>query len=326
MFLDNLRRKTLKTNPTPEVARHRRGLVRMAGYLSFTALVCSGISIRHARAEYSTHSIEFGKQMFELAQARSHDVTKIVFNGQSMYIGSSVTQDDPKTVLKRYEDYCKANPGQPSAASWADLQKNAIGLQDAPDSVKTGLIHVEEEDSSVVACFVKGPATKSTLQDAFTHFYMTGELGALGELRYVYTKRDPKTNTTHVLSAWTDSTFNMLSIAGDDDDHDVQGHDFPEVPRLPRSVRTLSAYADGTPYGINVYRTDESPAKVYAYFDQRMHDASWEVYDPQLTDGAARGYLKDGVVVTVTSSVLPDGHFVSVGLAGVSPHDKLGRN
>jgi hypothetical protein len=210
--------------------------------------------------------------------------------------------------------------------------------KDTPDDkkpalAKSGAIRVGGEDGKegAVMCFVKGEKSKPTTGESFNAFFKTGELGAIGDLRYVYTSRNEKSGKTLVLTAWTDSKFNLLEMIGDPD-KDCAGNDFPEIPRVPSSVRTISAHAEGTPYGINVYRTTDKPAETLAFFDREMHAKGWFTYDPEMNEkdhgGLGRAYMKDAVVVTLATSVQPEGNFVAVGLAGVSPNDdprKLGR-
>ena len=101
----------------PAKMKHVRGLARAFAYLAATALVFSAWSVKSARAEMKQQTLVLGRQMLELARASNHDVTPITFNGQKMYLGSSISTDAPQNVLDRYEAHCKANPGQP-AAGW----------------------------------------------------------------------------------------------------------------------------------------------------------------------------------------------------------------
>ena len=344
-------------NYSPEKAKHLRGMVRVAGFLSFTTLVCGVISIRHARAEYQDQTLVFGKQMLDLAKASNHEVTKIVFNGQSMHVGSSVTLDSPEQVLERYEEYCKANRGQSddeftnlskefesaspktkeqTAATFAaaagsvgaKVDTAAAAAADTPAIAKAGFVRSEgKQGEGAVICFAKGPKTKATTSEAFEAFMATGELGAFGELRYAYASKGPSGKTL-VLTAWTDSKFNLRDMVPEDGE-DAPGEDFAEIPRVPSSVRIMSAKAADMPYGVNVYRTTDSPTKTLEYFDGEMKKAGWFAYDPEMTEeehkGMGRAYMKNAVVVTLGSSVQSDGNYIAVGLSGVSADDKLGR-
>lgn len=340
---------------SPEKAKHLRGMVRVAGFLSCTTLVCGLISIRHARAELQDQTLVFGKQMLDLAKGSNHEITKIVFNGQAMHVGSSVTPESPEQVLRRYEEYCKENRAQ-NSDDFTDLEKEfekaspkvkeetaakvaevtnmaakidtAVPKADAPAIAKAGFVRAEgKEGEGAVVCFAKGSKSKATTTEAFESFMATGELGAFGELRYAYASKAPSGKTL-VLTAWTDSKFNLRDMVPEDGE-DAPGEDFAEIPRVPSSIRIMSAKAADMPYGVNVYRTTNSPTKTLEYFDGEMKKAGWFTYDPEMTEeehkGLGRAYMKNAVVVTLGTSVQPDGNYVAVGLSGVAADDKLGR-
>ena len=310
-----------RRSKSPEKMKHLRGLVRVFAYLSATMLVFGLFTMRRAKAEFKDHTLVLGRQMMELAKAQNHGVTKLKFNGQTMYLGNSTTEDSPSAVLDRYEGHCKANPGQPSAG-WEQLEKQTgKKADDAPAIVKSGVVRGGDDKEGTVVCFVRGPETKPTTQEAFTSLMQTGSLGSLGELRYAYVSKSEKSGKSLVLTAWTDSTFNLYDLIGDAD-KDSPGADFDGIPRVPSSIRTMSAYAEGTPYGVNVYRTSDAPSKVLAYYDKEMHERDWIVYDPELDEkehgAVGHAYLKEGVVLTLAITSEPEGNFVALGLAGAT--------
>ncbi len=336
------------TKTRADKAKHRRGLLRVLAYFSGVTLVCGVVSIRHARAEYQDQTLLFGRQMLDLAKAANHDVTKIIFNGQPVHVGTSVTQDSPESVLHRYEDYCKANIGQTD--DFRDLEKlgepagspkvtpdlsdpTIAALADKAAKVdqnalaKAGYMRSEgkEGGDGAVVCFVKGPKTKATTKDAFASFMSTGELGAIGELRYAYVSKAPSGKTL-VLTVWTDSTFNLRDMIPEEG-KDAPGEDFAEVPRLPGSSRVMSARAANMPYGVNVYKTNDAPTKALEFYDREMKAAGWFTYDPEMSEGEDKGlgraYMKNAVVVTLGTSKLPEGNFIAVGLSGVAPEDRF---
>ncbi len=320
-----------------EKAKRIRGLVRVWGYFSCVMAVCGVISIRHARAEYQDQTLQFGRQMVGLAKASNHEVTKVIFNGQPVHVGSSVTEDSAAHVLERYEEYCKSNPGQ-MGVDFTEIDKSgtvkplvkadepAAPNADMPAIAKAGYVRSGTDEEGAVICFVKGPKTKPTTGEAFQSFMSTGDLGAFGELRYAYASKGPSGKTL-VLTVWTDSAFNLRDMVPEDG-QDSPGEDFPEVPRVPNSTRVMAAKADGMPYGVNVYKTADSPSKTFDFFDREMKSKGWFAYDPEMTEaehkGQGRAYMKDAVVITLGTSVQPEGNFVAVGLAGVPADEKLG--
>lgn len=313
---------------SPEKKKHLKGLLRAAGYFGVLTVLCGYCSVRNARAEMQQQSLQLGRKMAALAGAHHHDVNRLVINGQPMFVGSSISADSPKQVLDRYEQLCKTNPGQPSAG-WTELVKENGGkpIESAPEVASSGVMRGGDETEGTVLCFVKGPETKATTREALTAFAETGELGALGQMRYVYSKKS-KSGKTLVLTAWTEEKFNLFDMMPENG-KDVPGDDFAEMPRVPASQRVLSARAEGKPYGVNVYKTSDAPEKTLAFFDVEMKKQGWFTYDPEMSEikdgGLGRAYLKDGVVVTLGTVHDQEGNFVSVGLSGVTGEDgKLG--
>lgn len=311
----------------PKQAKHVRGLVRAFAYLTCTAVVFSGLSLKSARAELHQQTLTIGRQMLELARSSNHEVTPIVFNGEKMYLASSVTEEPPSSVLNRYEDHCKANPGQP-LAGWKDMEarKGKPPIDDAEETSTAGLVRSGDDAEGSVVCFVRGPDTQATTEEAFKTFAATGELGAFGKLRYVYAKKGP-TGRTVILTAWTDEKFNLRHMMPKPNE-DVPGEDFPELPRVPSSTRAISARAQGMPYAVNIYKTTEPTSKVLAFYDKEMVALGYKGFDPELDekkDGTAgRSYVKDGVVLTIATHVEAAGNFVALGLAGVTPDNREG--
>ena len=104
---------------------------------------------------------------------------------------------------------------------------------------------------------------------------------------------------------------------------DAPGDDFPEVPRVPNAIRAISAHAEGMPYGVNIYKTTDLPAKTLAFYDGEMTRLGFKGFYPEMDEtkdcGQVRTYVKDGVVLTLATKRQPEGNFVLLGLAGASP-------
>ena len=302
--------------------KHVRGLLRAAGYLSVTMIAFSAYSIKAARAEMKQTSLSIGRDMLQFVQATHHSVTPISVNGQMMYMGSSVSDDPVDTILDKYDDACKKDPGQPHLG-WKDVplpnaKPGDPKLEDAPELVSKGVMRsgVEGREGSVL-CFMRGEETKPSTQEAWTSFMQTGELGALGKVRYAYAKKTDDGRTL-VLTAWTESKFNLNDMIPEEG-KDAPGTDFPQIPRVPNSFRALSAHAEGRPYGINIYKTTDAPAQTLAFYDKEMVSAGWRGVAPEMDpkEGTGHSYVKEGVVLTVGISQQKEGNFVALGLAGV---------
>lgn len=311
-----------------EKRKHLAGLARMFGYFSVLGIVCAGVSVRNARAEVGDKSIALGRQMLELANATQHDVTKVNLNGQPMFIGSSIGKDSVQGVLSRYEQHCKTNAAQ-SVESWKELggKTDEQKKEDVTGFTTSGLMRSGGDQEGTVICFVRSDQSKASAKEAFKSFTETGELGALGQLRYVYAKKTSKGNT-HVLTAWTTNKFNLNEILPKEGGGDVPGSDFGgDIPRINGSQRILSTMVEGTSFGVNVYRSDMAPKDVAKLYDTELTQKGWFALDAEIEakskDKATIGHLyeKNGVVLTLATNVQDGKTFTALGLAGVQPSD-----
>jgi hypothetical protein len=312
-------------------SKHLRGLARAGGYVAGLSLLLGAVQLRAAHAEVRNRTVELGRQMLQLAKATDHDVNKLTLNGQAMWLGSSQSRDSVSDILDRYQAECAKNGAQPPE-SWRELvaKNDANNEKNAPKAgLASGTLRGGDRDEGTVLCFTKGEGSKPTVKEALTSLAQTGELGALGNLRYVYAKKtDP--GATVVLTAWTDEKFNLIQLVPPEGT-EATGSDFPDLPRPPTSTRLMAAQVEGTPFGVNVYRSKQGPSKVVAFYDEEMVKRGWFALDPELAKQSPTGespsqaigrlYERDGVVLTLASN-LQDGDTVTgLGLAGVTSTD-----
>ena len=106
----------------------------------------------------------------------------------------------------------------------------------------------------------------------------------LGDVRYVHVTpkviKDHKTKTTRSVTAvqtvWTNGTFNIKALVGQDGKDSV-GSDFPSLPRPMNSVRRFTAEAVGQPYAARVYESKSPAAEVLTDYNDRMMKDDWVV-------------------------------------------------
>jgi hypothetical protein len=323
-----------------ERAEHKRGLVRVIGFLTVVGLVSAGFSIRAARAEVGNKSIIVGRQMMELADSASNsdksEISKIILNGQPVYMASSRTDDDPKTVLDRYKKHCEENRAQ-STELWRQLaDANAKEHKVAADSPAAqmaesgGTLAGGNDNEGTILCFVKAPETKPNLKEALATLAETGELNAVGLVRYAYVKKSEK--GSHVLAVWTNEKFNVKEFVPEGD-KDVPGYDFPDLPRPAESTRIFSIHMEGAPYGVNVYQSKAaSPEKVVQGYDEKLQPEGWFALDinskpmrssEALKGASARLYEKDGAILTLVSKPSEGMTVTALGMAGATAQDKF---
>jgi hypothetical protein len=303
--------------------------LRAGGYVAVLSLGLGAFQLRAAHAEVKNRTVELGRQMFQLANASHQDVNKLNMNGQVMWLGSSIAKDSVSSVLDRYEGECRKNSAQ-STESWRELAQKideSTAKKEETPLMATGVMRAGDSAEGTVLCFTKGEHSKPTVGEAFRSFADTGELGALGNLRYVYVKQSDHGRTV-VLTAWTDERFNLRDLVPADG-REAKGSDFGEIPRPPTSNRLLSAQVEGTPFGVNVYRSKQGPANVVGFYDDEMAKRGWMAIDPELdrqmakrgqenkTGAIGRLYEKNGVVLTLAANLDEGDTITALGLAGV---------
>jgi hypothetical protein len=102
----------------------------------------------------------------------------------------------------------------------------------------------------------------------------TGDLGALGDLRYAYVKAVKGQHKSRVVGVWTDGALNFTRMFPEKGD--VPGEESSMIPRPVASRRVFTITSDNAPYGIRRYESTESPDVIYATFDKQMAALGWE--------------------------------------------------
>lgn len=322
-------------------SEQKRGLVRLIGFLTVVGLVSAGFSLRAARAEVASKSVQVGRQMTALADSvdDKSEVSKIVLNGQPVYMASSLTKDSPEAVLARYEKHCDENRAQ-STELWKELaagnakeHKVDTASPGAQMAESGGTLRGGDRNEGTIMCFVRAPESQPTLKEALKTLSETGELNAVGQVRYAYARRG-EDGGAHVLAVWTTEKFNVKEFLPEGE-RDVPGSDFAQLPRPQDSTRIFSIQMEGTPYGVNVYQSkDSTPEKTVAVFDQKLVAEGWYALDIEsypkrnseaLKNATGRLYEKDGAVLTLVSKVEAGSTVTALGMAGASASDKQTR-
>lgn len=304
----------------------RGGWLRVIGYCAALSLFTGVFQLRHARAEVADQSVVVGRRVLSVVDTTSADMTKVSLNGETIFVGSSLTDESLPTVLTRYAEHCEANSAQ-APEEWKKLAnpdaKSALPVPGDGATVTRGGDGAEE---GTVLCFTRSAGAKASVKDALVNFAQTGELGALGSLRYVYAKKTGN-GGTHILTAWTLDSFNVKKLAPEGRE-DVRGEDFNSLPltRPENSQRMVSARIEGQPYGINVYESEQEPAAVASAFDQKLIKEGWIAIDVELSkhspdapkNAVGHIYEKDGIVLSLSSHIEQKKTVTALGLSGMN--------
>jgi hypothetical protein len=302
-----------------------RGFLRVVGYGVGVSAVLGATAFHSAKADLGQATLSFGRELLPLADALG-DTNKIRMNGEAIYLGTAVLQDQSvKVVLDRFEQHCKDNQGP-----WAELWSQAAKLNDAmaklPDPKgkiseglpinKDGVFRQGDDGQGAVMCFTKWAGTLSDYEEAYRQFAKSGDFGRLGKLRYVFAARTAQGNT-RVVSVFSDGSLNINNIIPPDSG-DAPGEEATLAPRPPDSRRILSAGVEGTPYGVRVYKTQMPPSAVLDYYDDTMQKAGWQPVIPvdPAENAKFRGYAKGALELVVTADKREGGTSVSLGEMG----------
>jgi hypothetical protein len=321
----------LNRKKATERSKHRKGLIRVFGFMGVVGIACAGVKVGAARAEVGDQSLVIGRQMVTLANSTKNEIHKVSMNGQTMYFASQVSEEPAEKVLGRYEEHCRMNAAQ-SPTDWKELAATAekaqatIGANTEGAAKSGGVLRSGDREEGTVMCFVRSSTSKGTMVEALGALEKTGDLGAFGQLRYVYAKRTDH-GRTHILAAWTTDKFNVDEMFPPDDDKDAAGHDFKELPRPEGAVRTFSLHLDDAPYGVNIYESSgQSPDQVAKAYDTRLQKEGWFALDLEgpgkraaenMKGVTGRMYTKDGVMMTVVSHVEHGKTVTGLGIGGV---------
>lgn len=264
-----------QTASNPRRESRAKKLVRLGVYCSFVTMLAGGLALRSAYGSMKDAALELGSELGRLGDVGGR--TPIRLNGQPIYVSSTVQPVELDDLLDRVEARCERDPialadelpGLPEAA-----QKELRERQKAREAA--GVVRHQEGDQGMVACFMRpeGSTWVGSRLAALNALAETGDLSKLGNLRYVYARRTDD-GRTHVVTAWTDGAFNLFDLVPTNGD--TPGSDIPGVPRPLRSVRMLTATADGVPYSVRVYDSSAPAEAILAQYDRDLIDQGWEV-------------------------------------------------
>jgi hypothetical protein len=231
----------------------------------------------------------------------------VVLNGEPLYVASAVTEQSMRGVLDRFEGQCRAHTGGlaeqldalPPEAKAALAKRAPVAWEN-----RLGIWREERETEGSIVCIERreGHGLADSVR-ALKAFMSTGDVHALGNLRYVYV-RPADGGRTHVLSTFTEGAFNVFKVVGRGGS-EPSGTDPPQTPRPPDGSRMLSAEVDGNMYGTYVFASWLPPAEVLKFYDAQLPANGWKFLIGH-SDLSAEVWQRDGVTMFL-HAVRPDG-------------------
>ncbi len=297
-----------------------RGALRVVAFLTVANLTVTALYLPQARANAEEAVKRSGLALLQqLGPALVGDPEVAIINGQRMSLGSKVTPLGVDQVLGRFEQYCHDNSGGLSQelhampATVAALEKLPSGLRD-PSAWLTARQTATDGTAGQVACVARKNSGGGLqgLMDRVMAFTDSGDLGELGDARYVVARRDEKAGNTLILAMWTEGSFNIPAMFPETGD--APGSDSRHLPRPPASRRVLTAEITDHPYALRMYDTKKTHAEVLKFYEQQMEPRGFRLHELPPTDESGqldlndhvRAFSKNGVAVIVVTNDTPD--------------------
>ncbi len=303
-------KKAFRTKRSPRGMLSR--LVRVSVTATVVLLGFGVIATKQVYGEVSNAALGFGDQLLHIdenavAGEVGGDFYKLNVNGLPINISSGTSTTRSLTyLLDFYEDACKSH-ADGLVDQFQDMQ-GTLGKSELPkpDGFKGfGTLRGEQGRRGYVVCFAEGRDMSDT--DKLT---VSGEaakdwdIGKLGDLRYVAVQ--DVGNATHVVAAWTHGPFELKKIFPKEGD--APGEDIPGAPRPDGSRRTLTAAAEGAPFGMVVY---EAPGELDAVKDAvrgALVKAGWQPSPvPGELNNAGQTFSQGNLDLFVTSAPTSQG-------------------
>ncbi len=284
-----------------------RAWMRVITYAGAVSAFGLGFAVHSAKAAAGEEQLALGRDLVPLADLLKEEHTVLV-NGQRAHVATATSNDSLDTVLDRFEKSCEEN-ASPLSDAWQSVP--TTNRFDARKAVATAsMIRERHANEGTVACLARGAHSGPTFAASVQGFAKTGDLGELGQMRYVYAKRGAD-GTTFVLTAWTDDTFSVKSLmpkAGED----APGSDSSNAPRPPKSSRLLSTTIEKTPFVTRAYTSSDTPASALAFYDDTMTKSGWTCVSPSGMEEAARACHRAGVDIAIGALAKDGATLVSI--------------
>ena len=255
-----------------------RKFARLGAYLAVVGVGLSALAARSVYANVEDGAMTLGSELGKLGD--SGTVRAVRINDQAINVVSTIDPRPFTEVLDQMELACDQRSAGLGKVMAELPEQVKAKLPDDVDRKGTGTMRKEGERSGFVACLMRDdqPGTLTEFYDRMTRFAETGDVSALGNVRYVHV-RSTDEGKSHVVVAWTDGPLQVRAFLPEDG-HDAPGSDVEGFPRPSDSQRILTAQMDGVPYGIRLYQTKTEPDDVVKGYDERLGADGWNLVRP----------------------------------------------
>ncbi len=223
------------------LSRVLRSTARAAVCIAVLGIASTLLFLRAARAQISESLSGFGAELMTWQSVRTHTAPRTLsLNGLELGLVSASTDESVRQALDRFHALCRKRGGLSVPGALRD--RFPAGLD--------GALREETASEGFLACLdTGGPLALDELGERLGEFARSGDLKALGELRYVFARR--RGEKTSLLVLWTEGSASLLHMFPEQGD--APGRDPNDVPRPAKTKRLLSAAEHGAPYSLSLY-------------------------------------------------------------------------
>ena len=250
-------------------ASWKRGLAlaRASALLAVGVALASAVVLRKVGAQVDEAMLGLGSRVMSFPGEPVAESRSVNVNGVTFSLRTQVVETPLSEALRHYRGAC--------ASSHSDTSSYATIF--ASLAVRTG----ESDSDGYVACVDVGADGLGTLAQRVVRFSESGDLAALGSLRYAYLRRaeERPARETFVLTMWADKTVNLRKLLPTGD-RDASGRDPVGVPRPPDAQRILSAKELLEPSGVFVYLVRHtSTTDLERHYREQLPKLGWVVVE-----------------------------------------------
>jgi hypothetical protein len=307
----DLKESTRGIRSVPESGRKKRSLGTRGGTwkkvgrlaaFTFVASVCgAGLAIRSVYADAEDAALGLGQELGKLDQVGTTRAIRL--NNQEMHVVAVTEQEKYGDLLDKVEAACR--DGSPAGGTLQELSPRARQSLpiDPSEARAAGILRKDGSGEGVVACLLREEPEhspgKAEIVTRLQRFAETGDLAAIGRLRYVYA-REIGPGQSHVVAAWTEGSFDVGALLPPKMGGDTPGSDSRFAPRPPSSVRLLTADVEGVPYAMRLYDAAGAPDAFLAGYEASLLDNGWVKVEGS-ADPRARSYMRGAIDLMVVA-------------------------
>jgi hypothetical protein len=245
--------------------------------LSFVAAGFGVVLVHSAYARAADVGLDLGDELRHMEEGHlsgdvSGEVYQLAVNGQSFQSNNQATSRPLHALLDYFQEQCSTN-GDGLADGLEHLTSTLRDLPKVSGHPGFMILRKEAEDRGFIFCM--GTDHELTMGEKISKMRQvaaTGDLGQIGDIRYVSIMSDPGGST--VASLWTHGTLNIGAMFPRG--ADAPGEDIGAVPRPDGARRILTGSVIGAPFGVNAYEVPGAPAQVMASVETKLLAAGWQ--------------------------------------------------